>query len=41
MFLCFMSCYTHFGCIISAAEGHGVFGARTDFTDLKRNATKV
>lgn len=41
MFLCFMSYCPHFGCVIFAAEGHGVYGARTDFTDLKMSATKV
>lgn len=41
MFLCFMSSHSLFGCVISASEGHGVYGARTDFTDWKRSATEV
>lgn len=40
MFLHFMSSHPYFGCVISAAEGHGVYGARTDFTDQK-SATEV
>lgn len=39
--LCFMRYYPHFGYIISATEGHGVYWATTDFTDLTGSATKV
>lgn len=41
MFLCFMNHCPHFGCVISAAEGHSVYRAGTDFTDLKHSTTKV
>lgn len=36
-----MSYCPQFGCVISAAEGYGVYGTRADFADLKWNATKV